>query len=455
MAMTVQMPKQGNTVVECLLVEWKVAEGDRVSVGDALCAIETDKAAFEVQSTAEGTILRLLAKAGDLVPILTDIAVIGEPGESVLAAGPAPAAGAEKTGTFGSTPPPAAAKAGPSPSPVAASSVSGQSGSKVSPRGRKLAEKLGVNPSGLAGSGPDGRIISRDIQAAVDDGRLSKASPLAREIMASDGRVAVKGSGVGGLILSGDLKSPADAALPEAPEAEERIPYQGIRKLIGDRMLQSLERQAQLTLNVSADATGLLALSRHFKENAGAAGLPNITLNDLVCWAVAGTLPAYPEVNAVFDREGGAIVRHRRVNLAVAVDTARGLMVPVVADAQRLSLAGLSRLISQYAADCRKGSINPDLLSGGTFTISNLGNLGVESFTPIINSPQAAILGVCAVRETPMPAPGGGLAFQPRLGLSLTIDHQLVDGAPAARFLQALVKAIEDIQAGLALLGAV
>ncbi|MDR1518519.1 MAG: 2-oxo acid dehydrogenase subunit E2, partial [Planctomycetota bacterium] len=154
-----------------------------------------------------------------------------------------------------------------------------------------------------------------------------------------------------------------------------------------------------------------------------------------------------------FDRAAATLARHSRVNLAVAVDTPRGLMVPVVADAHRLSLAELSRSIGRLAADCRQGSINPDLLTGGTFTVSNLGAMGVESFTPILNAPQAAILGVCAIRQTPVPGPGGAV-FQPRLGLSLTIDHQAVDGAPAARFLQALVRAIEGIQAALALTGA-
>ncbi|MDR1536120.1 MAG: 2-oxo acid dehydrogenase subunit E2 [Planctomycetota bacterium] len=451
MAVSVQMPKQGNTVVECLLVEWKVGEGDRVEAGDVLCAIETDKASFEIPAPEAGTVLKLLVRAGDLVPVLSDIAIIGGPGEDPgRPASPAPV-------------PEPAAPAPPPPGPAtpagigAPSGVPAAGGAPISPRGRKLAEKLGVEASRLPGSGPGGRVTSRDVRAAAESGLAARTSRLAGEIMAAGGRIAGPPSGIGGLYLARDLAAPG-AEVPPASGGEEAeaeaVPYKGVRKLVGDRMRQSLEEHAQLTLDSSADASGLLAQHQFFKEHGEAAGLPRITLNDLLCWVTARTLTGFPEVNATFDRAGGVILRRTRVNLAVAVDTPRGLLVPVVADAHRLSLSGLSLALAKLADDCRKGSINPDLLAGGTFTVSNLGGLGVERFTPIINSPQAAILGICAVGRVPAPGEGGGLVLKPRIGLSLTIDHQLVDGAPAARFLRELVRGIENVQASLALRGA-
>ncbi len=457
MAVSVQMPKQGNTVEECLLVEWRVKEGDSVKEGDILCAIETDKASFEVPSTAAGVVLKLLAKAGDLVPVLTDIVVVGEAGESV--AGAAPAKSAEQAA-------PAAEAAGAvetvvasvveaHPVPAAAPAPTGEF-RPVSPRARKLAEKAGVDAAAVPGSGPGGRVTSRDVQAALDSGAAVKASPLAKEIMAATGQVPGAGTGIGGLCLARDLVAANRAAALPAPAeaAPEEVPYKGIRKLIGDRMRQSLLEHAQLTLNASADAAGLMAMRKIFKDGAEEAGLPKISINDMICWVVAQTLPSFPELNAVFDRAGAKIVKHRRVNLAFAVDTPRGLMVPVVLDAHRLSLAGLSLAIANRAEECRKGSINPDFLTGGTFTISNLGGFGVESFTPILNAPQVGILGVSAVTDQPARRADGGIELRPRLGLSLTIDHQAVDGAPGAKFLQALTKGIANVQATLAMYGA-
>lgn len=463
MAVSVQMPKQGNTVEECLLIEWRVKEGDSVKQGDVLCVIETDKASFEVPSTAEGVVLRLLAKQGELVPVLTDILIVGEAGEKADAPAAANAAAAATSKTETKTAPKtqdapkAAAAASVASAPAAASAAAAAAASApVSPRGRNLAAKLGVEPAGIPGSGPGGRITSRDIQAAVDSGAVVKASPLAKQIMAETGQVPGAPSGIGGLCRARDLVTRClHASAPEQPEAEpERIPYQGIRRIIGDRMRQSLAEHAQLTLNASADASGLMAMRKVYKEHAEAAGLPKISVNDMICWATARTLASFPEVNAIFDRSTGGIVRHSRVHLAVAVDTPRGLMVPVIGDAHRMTLADLSRRITQYAEDCRKGSINPDLLTGGTFTVSNLGGFGIESFTPILNAPQVGILGVSAVVDAPVRGPNGAVMLQPRLGLSLTIDHQAVDGAPGARFLQALGKEIENLPVTLALYGA-
>ena len=452
MAVSVQMPKQGNTVEECLLVEWRVKVGDRVKAGDVLCAIETDKAAFEVEATADGVVLKLLAKAGELVPVLTDIAVIGEAGESVAAQGGATTAAPAKEAAEEKRSAPVAAVA----QSIQAAPAERGGFKPVSPRARALAEKLGVDAAAVFGSGPGGRVVSADVRQAVDDGSAVKATPLAKEIMAETGKKPVAATGIGGLARAIDLGTPqaVTAAAAVAEEPPQSVPYQGIRKLIGDRMHQSLLDRAQLTLNASADAGGLMALRKIFKENAADVGMPNITINDLICWVVAQTLPSFPEINALLDKEKAVLTRYKTVNLAFAVDTPRGLMVPVVTDAHRMTLSELSAAMAARAEECRKGSINPDYLSGGTFTISNLGGMGIESFTPVLNPPQAGILGVCAITRKPVPAADGGVVFRPSIGLSLTFDHQAIDGAPAARFLRAAAKGIETVEAALALRGA-
>ncbi|MCD7898069.1 MAG: 2-oxo acid dehydrogenase subunit E2 [Planctomycetaceae bacterium] len=464
MAVSVQMPKQGNTVEECLLVEWRVKEGDLVKTGDVLCAIETDKASFDVESTADGVVLKLLANAGDLVPVLTDIVVIGEAGEDVSAmtAGSAAAAPAQAQAQAETAPAPAAAAtpeaAATRPADQARTGASpdGAATKAVSPRARKLAERLGVDASAVFGTGPGGRVVSRDVQSAVDNGVLRKATPLAKAVMAETGGAAPTGSGLGGMALARDVTTASPARrrddVPTPPPVV--VPYKGIRKLIGDRMLQSLAEHAQLTHNTSADASGLMALRKMFKDNGADAGLPNISINDLICWIVVRTLQSFPEMNATFDQKAGAITQYHGVNLGFAVDTPRGLLVPVVHDAHRMSLSELSAAMAGLAGDCRSGKINPDLLAGGTFTVSNLGSMGIESFTPIINADQVAILGVCAITTVAAPGADGGVVFRPRLGLSLTYDHQAVDGAPASRFLQAVAKGLEAVETALVLDGA-
>lgn len=458
MAQAVQMPKQGNTVEECLLVEWKVKEGDSIKEGDVICSIETDKSSFDVESTASGVVLKLLAAAGDLVPVLSDILLVGDAGEKADVA-PAPvaakpdAAGATAE-SVPDTKPVLADKPASAPVPVAAAS-SDSAFKPVSPRARKLAEKLGVDAAAIPGTGIHGRVTSVDIQGAVDSGAAVKASPLAKAVMAETGQMPVAATGIGGLARARDLGVAAPGlSVPKAQAvAPTVVPYKGIRKLIGQRMLQSLADHAQLTHNTSADASGLMAMRKIFKDNAKDMGLPNVSINDLICWVVCQTLPSFPEMNAQLDLKAAAITQHHDVNLGFAVDTPRGLLVPVVQGANRMSLVELSKAMSVLAEDCRKGSINPDHLAGGTFTISNLGSVGIESFTPIINGDQVGILGVCAITQTAAPTKDGGYEFRPRIGLSLTYDHQAVDGAPASRFLQAVAKGLENVQTTLALYG--
>lgn len=457
----VVMPKQGNTVESVMIVDWKKRVGERIEAGDTLCEVETDKATMEVPSPVAGVLLKTLYSVGDEVPVMTTIAWIGEPGETVPD-------GEEQTKRSGEvapeqvTPAEASIKASP-PSSAQASDLR----TPISPRARHLAERKDVDTSALKGSGPGGRIIERDVQAAI--AAQPKLTPVAKAMVAEGGyAVPARGSGPGGRITSKDLtraeeqehasaqavreSAPATPAVqapapvsqppPFAPDEVEIIPVKGVRKVIAERMLQSLQTTAQLTLHASADARALQALRRRFKESPEAMGLRGITINDLVLFAVARTLPVYPGLNALFN--GTEIHQYRSVHLGVAVDTPRGLMVPVIRAAETLSLRQLSAAAKRLAAACLESKITPDELTGGTFTVTNLGAFGVESFTPVLNPPQVAILGVCAVQPKAVEM-DGEVQFIPHIGLSLTINHQVVDGAPAARFLQALGQAIAAI----------
>lgn len=460
MATPVQMPQPGNTVEECIITAWQAEPGDTVAEGDILCAIETDKATFEVEAPAGGVLVDRFYADGDLVPVLTNIAAIGEAGEDVsgLAPSEGTAPGGAKPAEASPSPEPPAAEAAPesAPAPAAETPPSGDPAGgalRASPRARREAKQTGVDVQRVTGSGPHGRVLAEDVKAAAGAG--GRMTPLAQAAAQTSGQVPGAGTGLGGRVRGRDLVAPeAASAGGAAAHAEEggptEIPYRGIRKLIGDRMAESLASHAQLTLNSSADASALLGFRRRVKEDGDQMGLPNITLGDLVAYAVAQVLPRFPEMNAVFDFQQERILQYRQVHLAVAVDTDRGLMVPVVPHAHAKSLAELSESVLAVAAECRSGSIDPERLQGGTFTITNLGAMGIESFTPVINSPQVAILGVCTIKDEVVRTTDGETAWQPRLGLSLTIDHRAVDGAPAARFLQAVVKGIENVELLLA-----
>lgn len=447
MATAVVMPKQGQTVESCILVEWKQQPGELVAEGDVLCEVETDKAILEVPSPVSGTLLAHFFNAGDDVPVLTTIAAIGTPGEAVDDLRPSSA-------TVGDAPAPAPAQQHIAPAPLPA--VSGEG--TVSPRARRLAERRGVNLTGMAGSGPGGRVIERDVEAAAAE--QPKLSPVAKAMVAGGGfSVPDQGSGPGGRIMARDLDNvapplPTQPAQPApAPAAEEQVeitPVRGVRKVIAERMLASLQTTAQLTLHSSADARALLNLRKRFKASDPAYGLQGVTINDLVLFAVARVLPLHPGLNATFADE--AIRQVHDVHLGFAVDTPRGLLVPVIRRAQSLSLVALAQESKRLAGAIQAGSITPDEMTGGTFTVTNLGSLGIEQFTPILNVPQVAILGVGNVQPKPVftDANQEEVSFVPHVGLSLTINHQVVDGAPGARFLQALADGIKNLDLLLA-----
>jgi pyruvate dehydrogenase E2 component (dihydrolipoamide acetyltransferase) len=398
MANQVLLPQMGISEESAVVGEFFVRVGDAVQVGTQLFSIETGKSVFDVESEFKGVVLALLCEEGDELPIKAPVMVIGEEGETF----DAPQAKRDEPRRE------TAAKQNPVPEPASkpeetaiesASADTGR-GKLSSPRARALADKAGVDPALAQPTGAEGLIIERDVKAMLDAG-----------------------------------VSTAAAVTPEYRD----IPLTMMRRTIAKTMLGSLQSMAQLTHTASFDATDILAYRQTCKAQENMKG---VTIGDMVLYAVARTLKAFPEMNAHFLDD--KIRQFSGVRLAVAVDIPAGLVVPVIRDADKLSLLQISDEIKRLAETCRNGSIAPELLAGGTFTVSNLGNLGVEHFTPIINPPQVGILGVDAITLRPRRTLNGTVGFYDCMSLSLTYDHRAVDGAPASRFLQALCKNLES-----------
>ena len=455
MASVVIMPKQGQSVESCILTELKKNKGDKVAVGDILFAYETDKASFEEESKVEGTVLAVFYNEGDEIPVLENVMVIGQEGEDIsdLLKG-APAAEAAPTAAVAPEVKAAATIAPEITVHESAPAVAVEGKRAISPRAKALAEKLNINLAYVTATGPEGRIIERDIEAAAAAG--ARQTPLAAKIAAETGAAApAAGSGLAGMARACDL---GKATAPTAPAAKgkdvlacgddfEVRKLSNIRKVIAKSMHASLQNSAQLTHHLSADARRIQALRTQAKKMLEEGKIDvNITLNDFICMAVIRALKKFPNVNTHF--LGDSIKYFNKVHLGLAVDTERGLMVPCVKNADDLSITGLSRQLKAVADACKKGSISPDILSpeAATFTVSNLGNYGVEIFTPIINLPQSAILGVNTIVPRPKDLGGGVYAFVPHIGLSLTYDHRSIDGGEATRFLKQIATEIENLE---------
>jgi pyruvate dehydrogenase E2 component (dihydrolipoamide acetyltransferase) len=473
MATVVIMPKQGQSVESCILTEIKKKKGDTVAIGDILFSYETDKASFEEEAQVAGTVLGVFFSEGDEIPVLTNVMVIGNPGESTnefhpesagnSSSGSAPAETAiPATASQLSTHEPTSASATPQPSsgitPAGATSVPQTTNvdiqktatagsaiiSPVSPRAKALAGKNAIQAETLAGTGPHGRVIERDIQAAIDN--MPKTTPLAKAVIKDTGAsLPDSGSGLAGAVKGSDIgvKNPAYTSDSEIK------PLTNMRKIIAKSMHASLQNSAQLTHHLGADARNIMALRKTVKK-AMQDGYPtDITLNDFVCFAVIKALKKFPQVNSHF--LGDSVRLFSKVHLGLAVDTERGLMVPAVRNADDLSIQGLSAQLKEVAKACKKGGIAPDLLSpeAASFTVSNLGNYGVEIFTPVINLPQVAILGVNTIVPRPKDLGEGVYGFVPYMGLSLTYDHRALDGGEATRFVKQVAIEIENIELSL------
>ena len=428
MASAVLMPKAGISVESCIIGTWRKKPGDAVAMGEILFDYETDKAVFECESTAEGTLLECFYNEGDEVPCMLPVCAVGAPGEDVSAI-------RAESGASGAAAPAAAEAAPAAAAAPAAEAVvaTGKAGGdmKISPRAQNLANDMHLDASAAIPTGPDGRVIARDIERLASENRT--------------------GSGIGGRTF-GETAAPAAATAAPAADAEPEYvdeKFSKIRKVIASSMMGSLQGMAQLTNMHSCDASQLLALRKLYKEKGEALGLNGISINDIILYVVSRTLLSYPDLNANLIN-GDTMRRFKHVHLGVAVDTPRGLMVPTIFNADQKTLLQISKEAKDLAARCKAGNISPDLLSGATFTISNLGSLGVENFTPIINPPQTGILGVCGVVDKVRRGKDGGIELYPSMGLCITYDHRAVEGAPASRFVNELKNNLENIMLTLA-----
>ena len=414
------MPRQGNTVESCVINEWHKHVGDEIKVGDILFSYETDKAAFDEEAKAEGTLLAVFFEEGDDVPCLENVCVIGKPGANAEAYRP----GAEPPVVEAPAAPAAAAPAEELAEPAV---VVGDL--KISPRAKRLAESKGADLSKVVPTGPDGRVIERDVQALLDAGKTLAAAKTAVPAEAK-GETAAPAAAV-------ELGVPVDDSYTE--------PMSNIRKVIAKAMVTSLSTMAQLTHNISYDATEVKKARAMFKAKGEPFGMEKISINDIIMYVVARTLamPQHKALNANLIDDGKTMKYFHGVHLGMAVDTDRGLMVPTIFNADKMTLKQLSDTAKKLAKECKEGKINPDYLSGASFTVSNIGSLGIESFTPVVNPPQTGILGVCAMKDA-FRMENGEIKVYPSMNLSLSYDHRALDGTPASRFLVDLKSNLEN-----------
>jgi len=444
MAVVVILPKQGQSVESCIITEIKKKKGDTVKKGEVLFGYETDKASFEEESPVDGVVLESFYNDGDEVAVLLDMMIIGQPGDDYagLLQGGAPVV--ESAAPVAA---PAAVETKPTDVVESQNTKYETQNAKhetsyVSPRAKKLAAKEALNASELAGSGPSGRVIEKDVLAALEN--RPKLTPLAKKIATEEGiQPQGAGSGLAGTAKSTDLAAPVNAVYGVDYEDKK---LSNMRKLIAKAMHSSLQNSAQLTHHLGADARNIQNLRKKAKKAFEAGTLStNLTINDFVCFAVVKALKKFPNANSHF--LGESMRLFNKVHLGLAVDTERGLMVPAVRNADDLSIIGLSNQLKEVANACKKGAISPELLAAeaATFTVSNLGAYGVEMFTPVINLPQSAILGVNTIVPRPKDLGDGVFGFVPYIGLSLTYDHRSLDGGEATRFLKQIAIEIETL----------
>ena len=450
------LPKLGQTMEDGAIVEWLKLEGDEIKRGDVLFTVESDKATLEVEASSRGFLRKILVPAGKTVTVLSAVALMTKTADEDIDAGAVAGAvgqGEEATAT--------AAEMEPTmpETELPESGAADRGRIFASPRARKAAGAEGINLALLAGTGPEGRIVERDVLAYLE--AAPKITPVARRLAEQAGLDprALTGSGAGGRITKEDVEAAVAAAQsaaaqvaappklipimrPAAAPAEvPAVPMSGVRAVIARRMTESHQTTAPVTLTTEVDATEFVVARRRLKEKlAGDLGF-SIGYNDLLIKLVAKALREFPYMNARL--QGDSIRQLSDVHVALAVDTDRGLLVPVIRAADQKGLRECARELREVVARAREGKALPDELTGSTFTITNLGMHEIDAFTPIINLPEAAILGVGRIK--PQPAVfNGEIAIRQMMWLSLTFDHRLVDGAPAARFLQRIKQLVEE-----------
>lgn len=446
MATEVLMPKWGLTMKAGKVSRWLKSEGDAVSRGEALLEVETDKITNAVESPAEGILFQIVVSAGETVPVKTVVAVLAEPGETPErreAVVPSAEDAGGETADVPKEPPAGGGKKAFVP---------------ASPIARRLAREWGIDLIRVPGSGPKGRVTEADVRKFKEEGPPEPASAPAPAVEASPTAVAaaqragvdlalVKGSGPGGKITKVDVLravSPAfqkKSAAAVGPTAGSVIPMEGMRKVIADNMLASLHNAAQLSAFLEFDATAMKALRDKIRSKYQGDETVKVSYNDIIARAVCRALKDHPIMNSALSDEG--IVLHTHVNLGIAVALPGGLVVPNVKNAHQMGLLELGAKIRELAGKARKNELTMDDIQGGTFTITNVSMLGIDGFTPILNPPEAGILGVGRAMEKPA-VHDGEICIRTMMTLSLTLDHRIVDGAPAFRFLRSLADYLED-----------
>jgi pyruvate dehydrogenase E2 component (dihydrolipoamide acetyltransferase) len=439
MASDIIVPPLSQTMDSVVLVEWLKAEGDAVKKGEPLFVIETDKANLDIEAPAGGILRRVSAQPGEEVMVRSSIGIIAAADEVLpedVTEAPAVEAAVEEA-TSAARPP--VDTVGPKGEPLPERRLGRIF---ASPRARRLAEQEGIALAALAATGPQQMIVERDVRAYMEAPPAAPAiTPVARRLAEAAGLEpqALQPARPGARITRADV----EAALAE----REVVPAEGVqwvdvspvRRTIARRMVESQQAAAEVTLTRDVDATELVDLRGQILEELDE-GDPRPTYTDLLVVIVARQLRLHPRANATWD--GARIGQYADVNIAVAVDTERGLVTPVVRNADKKGLLELTEERASLVRQALDGTIGPDDLTGGTFTITNLGPLGIDAFTPIINPPQTAILGVGRIRPAPAVCKGE-LCIRQRMYLSLTFDHRIIDGAPAARFLADVARLIE------------
>ncbi len=444
------IPKLGQTVEQVTLVKWLVPDGSKVAQGQEVLEVETDKAVFPVEANGKGFIHIGPYQEGDEVPVLTVVAIIGKEDEKFVAPGQ-PAGTDEIPLETGSEAAPLVSSSD-KPAVVVPPAEDGEV--FASPRARKLAREKNVAISQVAPTGGGGvRVIERDVLAYLNS--QPKASPVAQRMAASTGvdLRQISGTGPGGKIMKEDVSRsvqpsgsvpvslPVAAQILPAAEVVERIPLKGVRGVIAERMGSSVHTTARVTLMMEVDASELVTVRERLKARVSADWGFAPGYNDLLASIVARALRKFPYMNARLASHAIEILGH--VNVGMAVDTERGLLVPVIHDVDQKNLQQFGAEFRQMVERARNGRSLPDDLAGGTFTITNLGMYDIDAFTPVINLPECAILGVGRITSKPV-VRDNDMVIRQMWTLSLVFDHRLVDGAPAARFLQYIKELIEE-----------
>ena len=412
----IEMPKLADTMTEGTLVKWRKKVGDKVSVGDVVADVETDKATMEMESFDDGTLHEFLVKEGQKVAIGAKLAVLLSKGEQPPAPGSVPPPAEAKAGAAAASAPaaPAVASVASVAASVQASGGSARSAGgrvKSSPLARKIAAERGLDIAQLAGTGPGGRIVAKDVQSA-------------------QARPAAAASGA------------APIAYATAGDGDEVIALSGMRRIIAERLLASKTQIPHFYLHLEVDAGPLMKMRAQLNAGGEAAGASKLTVNDFILKAVVAAAVKVPAVNASF--AGDSVIQFSSVNLSVAVAVDDGLVTPVVRNANKKSLKEISDAVKDLASRARGKKLKPDEYQGGTITVSNLGAFGVEFFDAIINPPQAAIVSVGAIVKKPVVGPGDTIVVGQRLAIGLSADHRVVDGAVAASYLAEIKRLVES-----------